>query len=44
MTFVVFKLGTAIFTPDDKDHKDRLMYTTWTQKQFEAEEEEDDDD
>jgi len=41
---VLFKLGNVLFKPTDEDSKGRLLYTTWTQKQFEAEEEEEDDD
>lgn len=46
LPILVFKLGdlSPCLKPTDEDSKGRLMYTTWTQKQFEFEEEEDDDD
>ena len=44
LPIVIFKLNDFMFKPDDVDEEGRLLYQTWTHKQYAAEEEEDDDD
>lgn len=40
---VVFKINDSMFKPDDVDDEGKLIYGSWTHKQFAEEEEEDDD-
>jgi hypothetical protein len=40
----MLKLGDKLFPPTDMDEDGKtLLYETWTQKQYDADEEEDDD-
>lgn len=44
MPMVVFKINDFMFKPNDVDDEGRLIYGSWTHKQFAEEEEEDEDD